>query len=299
MSDCVHADSIAAYFINVIYKVMNMNGQMIKPLALLVSVMALGLSTTQSAVAAEVQYESGHIFNDSLDTTVRPCTNSRCDISGGFDRLSDTDYPHELPRLSGAQPIGNSSGGGGWANQQETIRLSAAQPNENSGGGGGWANQQETIRLSGAQPNGNSGGGGGWANQQETIRLSGSQPNGNSSGGGGWANQQETLPATDKGYEESLDYSMTLAGGAVGDKSCAVCQLKRAITLDEMDKPASAGWANQKETIQLSASQHGGGSGAGGGWVAQSIERSWLESNALSRAVRLCTSNQCSHNFPA
>ena len=247
MSDCVHADSIAAYFINVIYKVMNMNGQMIKPLALLVSVMALGLSAAQSAVAAEVQYESGHIFSDSLDTTVRPCTNSRCDISGGFDRLSDTDYPHELPRLSGAQPIGNSSGGGGWANQQETIRLSAAQPNENSGGGGGWANQQET------------------------------------------------LPATDKGYEESLDYSMTLAGGAVGDSSCAVCQPKRAITLDEMDKSASAGWANQQEDIRLSASQHG----AGGGWVAQSIERSWLESNALSRAVRLCTSNQCSHNFPA
>lgn len=275
MSDCVHADSIAAYFINVIYKVMNMNGQMIKPLALLVSVMALGLSAAQSTVAAEAQYESGHTFSDSLDTTVRPCTNSRCDISGGFDRLSDTDYPHELPRLSGSQPNGNSAGGGGWANQQETIRLSGSQPIENSGSGGGWANQQETIRLSGSHPSGNSG------------------------AGGGWAKQQETLPATDKGYEESLDYSMTLAGGAVGDKSCAVCQLKRAITLDEMDKPASAGWANQKETIQLSASQHGGGSGAGGGWVAQSIERSWLESNALSRAVRLCTSNQCSHNFPA
>ena len=208
-----------------------MKGRAIKPLALLVNVMALGLSATQPALAAEAQYQVGHTFSDSLETTVRPCTSSRCDIGGGFDRSSDTGYSQELPRLSGAS--------------------------NNPGSGGGWINHQDTLPGSNMD------------SLQELPHLSGSTSN--PGGGGGWINQQDTRPGSDKDYGESLDYSAVLAGGpASSDDSCDVCQPKRAITLDELDASASGGnWANQQETIRLSVSQPGGGSGAGGGWANQ------------------------------
>ena len=118
-----------------------------KPLSLLIGFAALSLAGVPSVAAINNDSVAAPAFTDSLDTTLRPCTQLRCEIGGGFDR---------------ALPGGDSGAGGGWANQQETIRLSGSLPIENSGSGGGWANQQETIRLSASQPGGNSGGGGGW-----------------------------------------------------------------------------------------------------------------------------------------
>jgi len=119
-----------------------------KPLSLLIGFAALSLAGVPSVAAINNDSVAAPAFTDSLDTTLRPCTQLRCEIGGGFDRAST--------------PSSDSGAGGGWANQQETIRLSGAQPGGGSGAGGGWANQQETIRLSAAQPTGESGAGGGW-----------------------------------------------------------------------------------------------------------------------------------------